>query len=119
MRVTLAQPAYASVTRSSHHVQSSATARSAGGEGVLGRGLQPRVEVIERQVERGAVAEALHRDDRDALGGDHRDEGQRRRRNCMNRRIGRKGTITQEAHQGRGAGGPCLLSRLVLAFARC
>ena len=48
----------------------------AGGEGVLGGGLEPRVEVIEGQVERGAVAQALHGDDREALGGDHRGERQ-------------------------------------------
>ena len=116
-RVTLA-PTYASVTRSSHQVQSSATARSAGGEGVLGGGLEPRVEVIEGQVERGAVAQALHGDDREALGGDHRDERQaaeelhepkNREKRCNHPRSSRGGSV----------GGPCLLSRLVLAFARC
>ena len=76
MRAALA-PAYASVTSSSHHAHTSATARNAAASASPGRRVQPRVEVVERKVEGRAAAEAVHGDDRDSLDGDQRDEGRR------------------------------------------
>ena len=107
------------MTRSSHHAQSSATARSAAARASSGAACEPRVEVIEGQVERGAVAQALHRDDREALGGDHRDEGRQAAQELHEPKNREKRDNHPTSPACGSAGGPCLLSRLVLAFARC